>query len=181
MKGHCMLRVRDFLLALVILLPATTASAAFQSPAPDPPAPPADGSRRGGAPAGRVIDGAKNPELIDTELLIAMMLGANAIPPEPTEREEFRLSIFARRIGLGSRDTQILRSEMIRLYGEMTPVRERLQESRNVTADLAEFRDVRLQAYGRLLELLSADGRRKLNDFIEAEKRNTKRSAPAGQ
>jgi hypothetical protein len=87
---------------------------------------------------------------------------------------------FARRIGLGGRDTQILRSEMIRLYREMTPVRERLQRGRTgVAADLAEFRDVRLQSYGRLLELLSADGRRKLNDFIEAQKRNTRQSAPS--
>ena len=171
--------MRHLLLAALIVLPTITASSAFQSSAQDPSAPPGDGSRRGGGPA-RMIDGAKNPELIDTELLIAQMLGANAIPPAPTAREEPRLSTFARRIGLGGRDTQILRSEMIRLYAEMTPVRERLQTGRTgVTADLAEFRDVRLQSYGRLLELLSADGRRKLNDFIEAEKRNTRQSAPS--
>ena len=165
--------MRHLVLAVLIVLP-TTASSAFQSSAQDP-----DGSRRGGGPA-RVIDGAKNPELIDTELLIALILGANAMPPEPTQREELRLSFFAKRIGLGSRDTQILRSEMIRLYAEMTPVRQRLQEGRTgVAADLAEFRDVRLQSYGRLLELLSADGRRKLNEFIEAEKRNTRQSAPS--
>ena len=56
--------------------------------------------------------------------------------------------------------------------------RDRLQGSRNgvPVADLSEYRNVRLQSYGRLLELLSADGRRKLNDFIEAQKRNTRRS-----
>jgi hypothetical protein len=36
--------------------------------------------------------------------------------PAPTEQDELRLRSFARRIGLGSRDTEILRSEMIRLY-----------------------------------------------------------------
>jgi hypothetical protein len=171
--------MRHLVLAVLIVLPTITASSAFQSSAQDPSPPPADGSRRGGGPA-RVIDGAKNPELIDTELLIAQILGSNALPPAPTADQERRLTFFARRIGLGSRDTQILRSEMIRLYAEMTPVRERLQERRTgVAADLAEFRDVRLQSYGRLLELLSADGRRKLNDFIEAQKRNTRQSAPS--
>ena len=173
-------QMRHLVLAVLIVLPTITASSAFQSSAQAPSAPPADGSRRGGGPAPNVIDGAKNPELIDTELLIAQILGSNAMPPAPTADQERRLTFFARLIGLGSRDTQILRSEMIRLYAEMTPVRERLQEGRTgVAADLAEFRHVRLQSYGRLLELLSADGRRKLNDFIEAQKRNTRQSAPS--
>jgi hypothetical protein len=177
MRGLCTLRMNHLVLAVVILLP-TAAPSAFQSPSPDPPAPQTDGPRRGGGP-GRVIDGAKNPELIDTELLIAQILGSNAMGPAPTERDELRLRSFARRIGLGNRDTEILRSEMIRLYGEMAPVRDRLQGSRNPLADLAEFRDVRLQTYGRLLELWSADGRRKFDEFIEREKRNTYRSAPS--
>jgi len=56
---------------------------------------------------------------------------------------------------------------------------DRLQGSRNPLADLAEFRDVRLQTYGRRLELWSAEGRRNFDEFIEREKRNTYRSAPS--
>jgi len=59
---------------------------------------------------------------------------------------------------------------------DMAPIRARLQVPRSGVPleDLSAFRQARLQSYGRLLELLSADGRRKLDEYIDQQKRNTK-------
>lgn len=97
-------------------------------------------------------------------------------PTPPTVNEERRLGLFAGVVGLNRDDERILRLEMIRLYTVITPIRERLSVSRTgvPVADLATYREARLQSYGRLLETLSQDGRNRLNAYIERQKRNTK-------
>jgi len=166
--------MRHLVLAAAILLPTITASAGLQSSPPDPVAPPSDVPLRG--PGRTLVDGAKNPELIDRDLLVASILGSKAMPASPSEREERVLRSFAKQLGLGREDTQILRLEMIRLHADMAPIRARLQIRRSGVPleDLSAFRQVRLQAYGRLLELLSAGGRRKLDEYIDQQKRNTR-------
>src|SRR5687767_2430412 len=83
--------MRHLVLAAVILLPTLTTSAAFQSSAPAPVAPPPEVPLRG--PGRVLVDGAKNPELIDRDLLVAQILGSKAMPASPSEREEQHLRL----------------------------------------------------------------------------------------
>src|SRR5687768_5357547 len=76
--------MRHLVLAAAILLPTITASAGLQSSPPDPVAPPSDVPLRG--PGRTLVDGAKNPELIDRDLLVASILGSKAMPASPSER-----------------------------------------------------------------------------------------------
>ena len=98
-----------------------------------------------------------------------------AIPAAANQKDELRLHLHAATIGLGRDDEQVLRAEMIRLHAAMAPLQARLNAKRNgvPVADLQAYREVRLQSYSRLREFLSADGRRKLNDYIERRKQNT--------
>jgi hypothetical protein len=126
---------------------------------------------------GRVlVDGKDNPELINHDLLVAQVIGRMAIPASASAKDEQRVHLFAVVIGLGKDDERILRTEMIRLHAAITPIQARLRTTTNRVpiADLQMYREARLQSYGRLVELLSSDGRRKLNEFIEKEKGNTK-------
>lgn len=169
-------RLRYVLLVLLILLPTISVSSAQQSTTKAPP-PPLTDAPLGGQGTGRVlVDGAKNPELIDRDHLVALILGSKAMPASPSEKEEQHLRLFARQVGLGREDTQTLRLEMIRLHADMAPIRARLQVRRTGVPleDLSAFRQTRLQAYGRLLELLSADGRRKLDEYFDQQKRNAR-------
>jgi hypothetical protein len=122
-----------------------------------------------------VVDGKTHPELVDHDLLIAQILGGMAIPASANQKDEQRLHLQAATIGLGRDDEQILRGEMIRLQAAMTPIQARMKEitGRMSISDLQALREVRLESYGRLLEVLSPDGRRKLNDHIEKRKQNT--------
>jgi hypothetical protein len=166
-------RLRQAVLLMLLVLPALTYSASPQSSTsraqtnvPTLPVKP-----------GRVlVDGKDNPELINHDLLVAQVVGRMAIPASASPKDEQRVHLFAVVIGLGKDDERILRTEMIRLHAAITPIQARLRATtdRVPIADLQTYREARLQSYGRLLELLSSDGRRKLNEFIEKEKRNTK-------
>jgi hypothetical protein len=115
--------------------------------------------------------------LVNQDLLIAQVVGMMAIPASASKQDEQRLHLFAASIGFGKDDEKVLRTEMIHLHAVITPIQARL--SARTTGgvpieDLQAYREARLQSYGRLLEILSADGRSKLNDFIEKQKANTK-------
>jgi hypothetical protein len=115
--------------------------------------------------------------LVDHELLIAQILGSIAMPAKPSESEELHLKIIAAQIGLNGSDTRILRQEMIRLYEIVAPIRARVNTPRpfvEVRPDLEAYRAARLDSYGRLLELLSEGGNKRLQEYIEKQKRSVK-------
>ena len=180
------LRAGQILLATVIVLPTMTVSSA-SAQLPPQTAPPGTVVESANGRQRIVVDGKTNPELVNHELLIAQILGLMAIPESPSAKDEQRLHVMAAAIGLGREDERILRTEMIRLYGVIAPIQDRLRNPPGgvplgtPTADLQEFREARLQSYERLLELLSKDGRDKLNNFIEKQKANTKVIVPANQ
>jgi hypothetical protein len=165
---------RLLLVMLMGLAPIALSSASRQTPQDAPP-----GRTVGSPVTGRqrvIVDGRTNPELIDHELLIAQIVGRMAIPASASPQDEQRLHLFAASIGFGKDDEKQLRTEMIRLHAAITPIQARLSGSTAGVPidDLQAYREARLQSYGRLLEILSADGKSKLNDFIEKQKANTK-------
>ena len=168
------------LLLVMLILPSTIgfvlASPQLTVPEPFNQFPPPEGVLRGWGNSTVVVDGAKNPELINSDLLIAQLLGAQALPPSPSQKEERRVEFFAKRLGLGPDDSRIVRLEMFRLYAAIAPIQARLQVRRDSVPhdDLSAYRAARLESYGRLLKLLSADGQRKLNTYIDEQKRHTK-------
>jgi len=167
------------LLVTLLVLPAVTFWASPSSAQDGPQSPPAEG-RANGRPERVVIDGKTNPEAVNKDLLIAMVVGGMAIPASATPRDEQRLHLMAASIGFSKQDEQRLRTEMIRLHAVITPIQEQIQAHRPgglpgvPIAELQAYLEARLQSYGRLLEILSKDGRDKLNAFIEKQVANTK-------
>ena len=118
-----------------------------------------------------VINGAQNPELIELETVAVLVLGGFAASGEMLER---RIELLAEMIGLGGNDRKLLRQELIRLSETGAPIRERLNTPNPAPGTLEEFREVRLNTYGRLLELLSEGGNKRLRKFLEEQKRNVR-------
>ena len=142
---------------------------------------------------GRVlVDGSKNPERIPDRIAIGMFISAITIP---APADKLALRRFESQIGplkLSPSDKGILRTELARLHGRlvthretMTAARDGLYRSRtpaNAAAFTAavEARDaLAVDSYGRLLEVLSSDGARKLQAHIGAVKRQIKEVGPA--
>jgi hypothetical protein len=148
-----------------------------------PASPPTAVAGAGCAGSSQLIDGSRNPELIDTELLAMQLLAMLALPRQPSVMQERAFETLSGRIGLSGSDTNVLRQEMNLLYEALTPIRARLNAGpgSDTRSALEAFRAVRLESYGRLLELLSDKGAKRFQDWIEREKRNTKRSAPCVQ
>ena len=168
--------IRQLLLVTLIVLPTITLSSAppQQSPTRRQPSPPNGLPVRGRIGPRVLIDGALNPERIDRQILTAQIMRTMAIPPSPSKADERRLHIRAKAIGLGRRDEQILRAEMIRLHTALAPIQVRMLAGSSSAADITAHRQTRLDSYGRLLETLSADGRSKLNEYIDRAKRDVK-------
>jgi hypothetical protein len=171
-------RMRQLLLVMLIVLPTITLSSASpqQSPSRSQPAPPDGLPLRGTRNTRVLIDGAVNPERVDRNLLTAQIMRTMAIPPSPSAAEERRLHRRALAIGFSRRDEQVLRSEMIRLHNALVPIRAQLDaiRSRVPVAELAAYRQARLDSYSRLLRALSPDGANKLDRYIERARRNVK-------
>ena len=125
----------------------------------------------GKRPVQTVINGAQNPELIELETVAVLVLGGFAASGEMLER---RIELLAEMIGLGGNDRKLLRQELIRLSETGAPIRERLNTPNPAPGTLEEFREVRLNTYGRLLELLSEGGNKRLRKFLEEQKRNVR-------
>jgi hypothetical protein len=173
---------RILLVTLTVLSAMSVSSASAQGRAQNaPPGVPVETAGTGRQRV--VVDGKTNPELVNHELLIAQIIGSMSIPASPSAADELRLHLHATSIGFGREDEKVLRTEMIRLHALLAPIQARVRASFQGApiADLQASREARLKSYERLLELLSKDGRDKLNDFIEKQKANTKVIVPANQ
>jgi hypothetical protein len=168
--------MRRVFLATLFIVRAVTPSSALPQSAVQNPTSVVNAQPSGAGKLRVVVDGATNPELIDRDLLVAQILGANAIRTSPSSDEELRVKLFARAMKFSPEDARVLRAEMIHLHTVIAPLRARLSTATSgiPVTDLAAYREARLDSYRRLLEILSPDGRTKLNSFIEQQKRHTK-------
>src|SRR6186997_2536921 len=88
------------LLVTLLVLPGLGVPASSQD---GPESRPVEG-RTNGRPERVLIDAKTNPEAVDKELLIAMVIGSMAIPASPSEQGERRLHLRAAVMGFGRED-----------------------------------------------------------------------------
>src|SRR5687768_9581862 len=139
---------------LIVLPTLTLSSASPQAPKQDAPSGILDSRVIRGGRTRLLIDGKNNPELVNRDLLVAQILGSMALPESATKKDERRLHFMAAAIGLGRRDEQLLRREMIRLNTAIAPIKARLKANTRSDgapqevpiADLNAYRGARLQS-----------------------------------
>jgi|SRR5688572_26156698 hypothetical protein len=125
-----------------------------------------------------LVDGAKNPELIPDEKIIAMFIGRTwLLPSEDDRAAERRLRNVTSRMKLSDADYQILRKELKRAYPELSA----RQSDRSTARDVRSFAAAQeattasaMSVYERLLEFMSSDGRQKLREHISDAKKHAR-------
>lgn len=144
----------------------TSASSGEQSKSSKPP-----------FPAGRTIDGAKNPEQIPEErVILLLMTEVWKLPPNADAATERTFKRSISRMKLKDRDVEVLRGELQRVNPMLASQRQHLLDSarggdgQQYLAGYQTFTATAKGAYARILEFMSADGRQKLRAYVEAFK-----------